>query len=169
MTEQQSQEIKSVIGDYEIFLNNVFQNLEKAGFSLDEFKELDHIAYRTETIERYEEIKNKLVGFSESFSDKIFKGRNILICRLKTPLAYAGFLISGLEVLAPKENNRFKEGLEHAEFVIKITLPELREKHDSIDFNLDAYDREENRELIINFGNCAAKFHEQSLLEVRNI
>lgn len=161
--------IESTIGDYKSFLDKVFQNLEKAGFSLDEFKELDHIAYRTETIGRYEELKNELVGFSESFSDKDFNGRKILVCRLKMPLVYKNFSIAGLEVLAPKENNRFKEGLEHAEFVTKITLPEFREKHDSIDFNLDAYNREANRELIIGFENCAAKFHEQSLLEVRNI
>ena len=161
--------IEDIIGNYKIFLDKVFQNLEKAGFAMDEFKELDHIAYRTETIERYEELKNKLIGFSESFSDKIFNGRKILVCRLKTPLNYAGFSIAGLEVLAPKENNKFKEGLEHAEFVTMLSLPEFREKHSDIKFDLRAYDREENRELVVEFGDCAAKFHEQNLLKVRNI
>lgn len=161
--------IESIVGDYKSFLDKIFQNLEKDGFSVGEFKELDHIAYRTETIERYEEIKKELIELSEASSDKFFNGRRILICRLKTPLVYGDFSIEGIEVLAPKENNKFKDGLEHAEFVTKSTLEEFKEKHSDVDFNLDAYDREENRELIVNFENCAAKFHERSLLEVRAI
>lgn len=161
--------IESVIGDYKTFLDNIFQNLEKAGFARDEFKELDHIAYRTETIERYEEIKKELLEFLQSHSDKMFGGRRILVCRLKSPLIFGEFSIAGLELLAPKTDNKHKEGLEHAEFVTKTALPEFREKHNNIEFNLNAYDRESNPELIIEFGDCAAKFHTQSLLEVRNI
>ncbi len=162
-------EIESIIGDYKTFLDGVFENLKTAGFDLSEFAELDHIAYRTESIERYEEIKNELLDFSESHDDKVFNGRRILVCRLKKPLIYKNLSIAGLEVLAPKENNKFKDGLEHAEFVIKIALPEFREKHNSVDFNLDAYGREENRELSVGVGSCVAKFHEQSLLEIRRI
>lgn len=161
--------IENVIGDYKIFLDGVFRNLEKAGFSKDEFKELDHIAYRTESMESYEKIKNALVNFSESFSDSAFNGRPILVCKLKTPLVYNEFVISGIEVPAPKNGKPRKDGLEHAEFVIKTNLAEFREKHAEIDFNLEAYDREINPELEVNFENCAAKFHTQSLLDVRNI
>jgi len=34
---------------------------------------------------------------------------------------------------------------------------------------LDAYDRQKNPELIIDFNDYAVKFHEVSLLDVRNI
>ncbi|MCK9379275.1 MAG: VOC family protein [Candidatus Moranbacteria bacterium] len=162
-------EIEKVIGDCEFFLNNVFQNLEKAGFFLDEFEELDHIAYRTESIEKYEEVKNKLVHFSEAYNEKIFNDRLIFVCRLKMPIKYGKFSIKGIELLAPKENNKHKNGLEHAEFVIKTTLLEFQKKHSDIEFNLDAYDRKENPELEVEFKDHAVKFHEQSLLEVRNI
>ena len=161
--------IQSIIGDYETFLDKVFDNLEKVGVALDEFEELDHIAYRTESIERYEELKQILIELSEAYSDKIFNGRPILICRLKEPLVYGKFTIEGLEVPAPKEDNKYEEGLEHAEFVIGTTLEEFREKHGEIAFNLKAYDREENPELVIDFENCSAKFHTQSLLKVRGI
>ena len=167
MTEQKP--IKSIIGDYETFLDEVFRNLKEAGFSLDEFKELDHIAYRAESLENYEKIKKGLLDFSQNYSDKIFGGRPVLVCRLKEPLSYNNFMIEGIEVLAPKENNKFEEGLEHAEFVTKIALPEFREKHSDISFNLDAYAREDNPELTIDFENCAVKFHAQSLLQVREI
>lgn len=162
-------EIENIIGDYKFFLDKIFQNLENFGFSLDEFSELDHIAYRTETIEKYEELKNKLIDFSESHSDEMFNGRKILVCRLKNPLAYNNFTIEGLEVLAPKEDNKYAEGLEHAEFVTTMILPEFREKHGDIDFDLHAYDRKDNPELVIKFKDCAAKFHMQSLLKIRKI
>jgi len=161
--------IQSVIGDCKSFLDKIFSNLKNAGFGNDEFQELDHIAYRAESLESYEEIKKKLTDFCVSLSDEIFAGRPILVCRLKDPLAYSEFKIAGIEVLAPKEYNKFKEGLEHAEFVIKTTLPEFLEKHKNINFNLDAYNREDNPELIIEFENCAVKFHTQSLLEIRKI
>jgi predicted metalloenzyme YecM len=161
--------VYNIIGDYKTFLDKIFSDLENAGFGLGEFEELDHVGYRVESLERYYELKKLLAEFCEAYSDKEFAGRPVLICKLKTPLSHGGFKIEGIEVLAPKENNKFKEGLEHAEFVTKILLAEFLEKHDDIKFKLDAYDRRENPELILEFENCAVKFHEQSLLEIRGI
>jgi predicted metalloenzyme YecM len=161
--------IESIIGDYKTFLDKIFSNLEGAGFEMDEFRELDHLGYRVESLERYYELKSKFSGFSESMMDKEFAGRPVLVCKLKAPFIYEEFKIEGIEVLAPKVNNKFKEGLEHAEFVTKITLAEFFEKHEDIKFNLDTYSREENPELILEFGDCAVKFHEQSLLKVRGM
>jgi len=160
-------EIENIIGDYKTFLDKIFSNLKNAGFEVDEFGELDHIGYRVESLERYYELKNKLIGFCEKISDKEFAGRPVLVCKLKKPLIYGEVKIEGIEVLAPKKDNKFKEGLEHAEFVTKIPLVDFLEKHKDIKFNLDAYGREKNPELILEFGNCAVKFHEQSLLKVR--
>lgn len=84
-------------------------------------------------------------------------------------MVYNRFKISGIEVLAPKKNNMYKNGLEHAEFVISGTLKDFRAKYKNIDFNLSAYKRDINPELIIEFDNCAVKFHEISLLDVREI
>lgn len=161
--------IETIIGDYKIFLDKVFVNLKDAGFELEEFKELDHIAYRTENIEEYEKIKKELLGFSKKYSEKMFGGRLILICLLENPIVYNNFTIDGFELLAPKENSTHKKGLDHAEFVVKTTLPEFQEKHSEINFDLHAYAREENPELVLHFENCTVKFHTQSLLEVRGI
>lgn len=162
-------EIESVIGKYKSFLDKIFGNLQEAGFDVDEFKELDHIAYRVESLGRYKEIKNKLADFSTAQSDEIFATRPVLICRLKNSIEYKGFKIEGIEVLAPKESSNYKDGLEHAEFVTKIALSEFLKKHEDIKFKLDAYSRETNPELIIEFDGCAVKFHAQSLLKVRGI
>lgn len=162
-------DIKNVIGDYEIFLDKIFSNLKSADFGYDEFKELDHIGYRVESLERYYELKKLIEIYSESVTDREFAGRPVLVCKLKNPLIYGEFEISCIEVLAPKENNKFKEGLEHVEFVTKTNLEEFLETHKKIEFNLSAYGRKENRELIIDFKDCAVKFHEQSLLKVRGM
>ncbi len=163
------QKIKEVLGDWEGFLDKIFSNLEKTGFKLSEFKELDHIAYRTESLEGYEMIKGKMVDLSKKYSDKNFGGRPIMVCFLKEPLRYGNFSIEGIEILAPKENNKHKEGLEHAEFVTKNSLADVMNNHKETLFNLDAYNREENPELIMKFEDCAVKLHAQSLLEVRNL
>ncbi|MFZ2193477.1 MAG: VOC family protein [Candidatus Moraniibacteriota bacterium] len=162
-------QIESIIGDYKNFLDKVFGNLREAGFDLEEFKELDHIAYRAENLESYAKVKKELLKFSKNYNEKMFGGRLVLVCLLENPIVYNSFTIKGFELLAPKENNSHKEGLEHAEFVIKISLQEFQEKHRNIDFDLHAYNREENPELVLNFENCSAKFHTQSLLEVRGI
>ncbi|MFA7209328.1 MAG: VOC family protein [Parcubacteria group bacterium] len=167
--EDLSQKIEYVLGDYGFFLDGVFQNLEKSGFFLDEFAELDYIAYRTDSMEKYEEVKSKMAGFAKKYDEKMFNGRSVFVCRLETPIEYGRFSIAGIELLAPKENNKHKNGLEHAEFVTKAALPEFREKHGDIDFDLDAYDREENPELEVKFEGCAVKFHTRSLLGIRKI
>lgn len=166
---EENMEIEKIIGDYNEFLDRALEKMRDAGFDLEEFEELDHIAYRTETDDRYEDLKNELIEFSEAYNEEFFGGRNILVCRLREPLRYNGFEVPGFELLAPKEDNEFVEGLEHAEFVIRGTLKEFKERHNDIDFNLDAYDRDVNPELIVEFDDCAVKFHEKSLLDVRGI
>ena len=161
--------IEDIIGDYKKFLEKIFINLKKSGIDQKDILELDHVAFRTETIERYEYVKKELQAFVLASSEKIFNGRLILILKLMEPLKYKEFVINCIELMAPKENNQHKEGLEHAEFVVGINLDDFLEKYKNISFNLSAYGREDNRELIIDFDDCAIKFHEQSLLKVRGI
>ena len=161
--------IKNVIGDYEQFLQKIFYNLKNVGIDLNDLKELDHIAYRTEDLKTYNKTKRQLIPFCEKYNDKEFNGRRIFVCRFKEPLEYEDFRIEGLELLAPKMDNKFTNGLEHAEFVLSCTLEELLKKHPDIIFNMSAYNREENPELIIDFEDCAVKFHKVSLLHTRNL
>jgi predicted metalloenzyme YecM len=161
--------IEEIIGNYVEFLNRIFDNLNRFEVRSNELKELDHIAYRTQDIQKYNDIKKKLMPFFDEYSEKEFGGRLIFVGRFENPLEYMQFSISGLELLAPKNNNTFDNGLEHAEFVLKESLANFYKMHENIGFNLDAYDRDQNPELIIDFKDCAAKFHEISLLDVRGI
>jgi predicted metalloenzyme YecM len=161
--------IESAIGDYKSFLNKVFKHLIEAGFGLDEFKELDHIAYRVKSNKKYEEMKNKLKDFYSDFSEVQISGRPILVCKLKDQFIYNQYEIKCLELLAPKAGKQYQNGLEHAEFVTKTTLEEFLEMHKDVEFKMDAYEREINPEIKLIFSDCSIKFHTQSLLEIRNM
>jgi predicted metalloenzyme YecM len=162
--------LENIIGDYERFLDKIFDNLKKTGISVSELSELDHIAYRTENILQYNQIKEEISVFFSGWNEKVFGGRLILVGRFKRPLKYKQFAVKGFELLAPKNYNKFSEGLEHAEFVIEKPLPKFYQTYkNNVRFNLSAYKRDENPELIIDFADCAVKFHEESLLNVRSI
>jgi len=87
----------NTIGDYKIF-----ENMKNVGFEDDEFKEIDHIAYRTETDERYEELKKEFQVFASSSSEAMIAGRLISVFKLKEALVYGFWVIYGLELLAPR-------------------------------------------------------------------
>src|SRR6266567_985631 len=157
--------IKTIIGDYNSFLDKIFLNMKNAGFEDGEFSQLDHLAYRTQSNERYEELKKELATFACDFKEVFYNGRNITIYKLKDPLKYKQWQIECLELFSPKENNKFEEGLEHAEFVTKDSLDEFMKKHSEIEFNMKGFSKETNRELIVEFENSVVKFHEQNLLE----
>jgi uncharacterized protein len=162
-------DIKAIIGDYKSFLGKIFKNISGAGFRLDEFEELDHIAYRVESNEKYEEMKAKLEKFSLNFQEVEISGRPIAVFKLLKPISYNEYKVNCLELPAPREGKFFKEGLEHAEFVIKNTFRDFLRKHKNIDFDMSKIEREINPELVIDFKDCAVKFHAQSLLEIRKM
>lgn len=162
--------IDEIVGDINIFLDKIFLNIQKAGFEFSELDELDHIAYRVESDKRYEEVKNQSKDFAEYIDEAMFGGRLISILKLKVPIKYKNYKIDCIELMAPKENNTFKEGLEHAEFVISLNLADFHNKYKNIiNFNFDGYSREINPELIVEFEDCAVKLHNQSLLKVRGL
>lgn len=139
------------------------------GFEDVEFEELDHVAYRTETDERYEELKNEFKKISSNFSEVEINGRLITVYKLKEPVIYNNWTSYGLELCAPKKSKTYREGLEHAEFVIKLSFEEFMQKHQDIDFDMTAFSKEINPEIEVGFGDCAVKFHRQSLLEIRGL
>lgn len=159
----------SMLENYKSFLDKIFSNLKNAGFRDEEFIEIDHIAYRTETFERYTELKDEFEKISSNSYEAIISGRPIMVYRLKEPLIYENWKVEGLELCAPKEGSFYSEGLEHAEFVTRKSLEEFRYDHENVDFNMKAYSKEDNPELILDFKDCAVKFHTQSLLKIRNL
>jgi predicted metalloenzyme YecM len=161
---------EDVIGDYYVFLDKIFFNLKKSGFDFADFKELDHLGYRVEDNGRYEEKKREIRELADKESEVLIDDRLVSIFKLKEPLVSENFKISALELLAPKINNIHKEGLEHAEFVVKDGLDDFFEKYkEAVDFDLSKRRRNENPEIIVGYDGCRVKFHERSVLEIRGL
>jgi hypothetical protein len=161
--------IETVIGNYGLFLDKIFKNLASSRLESSRFKEIDHICYRVETEDQYKLKKHEFINFGTLISEKIIAGRLISVFKLFHPIKYKDYSIPCIELPAPKNPNKFKEGLEHAEIAINTSLENYRNLHPNIDWKLDAMDKKINPELIVEFSDCTVKFHEKSIEEIIEI
>lgn len=150
--------------DNNTFLNKIFANLDSAGIDYSGL-ELDHIAYRTTTRERYDELKAEFENGAKLLDEAIIRNRPIAIFKLNEPIVYEDFIIPYFELMAPAEGDSYAEGLEHAEFVISEGINEFRKRYSELDFEFK--DRKINPELVLKFDNNAnIKFHLRNIEEV---
>src|SRR5688572_24624553 len=99
-----------------VFLKELFARLESTGLDL-RFWSIDHLCYRTASLERYEVLKRELLPVAEQLAEAEVNGRPIAVFKLKTPLRWERFLIDLIELPAPKPGKPKAEGFEHAEVV----------------------------------------------------
>lgn len=156
--------IKKILGDYGPMLDTIFAKLND--LKVDGITLCDHICYRVETIEKYEEIKGELSSFSKLIGETLVSKRLISIFKLDEPIVYKNYTITCIELPAPKENSFYSEGWEHAEFVIE-NLNEFIIKHDHLGFNKKAMGRDINPELGLKINESfQVKFHPLHIEEV---
>lgn len=156
--------ITHIIGDYDKFLDAVYVNLRETPIAASDFY-VDHIAYRTTSTENYEVLRDCLFAYGEMLSEIIIRDRRVAIIKLHKPLQYKNMQISYLEILEPAQDNTYHEGLEHAEFVTNIPLPEMLQKYPALPFIYK--NKKINAELVLKFpNNVNIKFHEKPIDEV---
>ncbi|KAN0012245.1 hypothetical protein ACTFIV_004632 [Dictyostelium citrinum] len=126
-------DIKEIVGDYNSFLDTIFELLIKGGFKESELKELpiDHICYRVSTNELYDEKKNQLNQLGQLLVETEIGGRMISTFKLNTPIQYKDKSIPLIELPAPKKNRINYDGLEHIEMVISEPFKSFVENHPS--------------------------------------
>ncbi|MCB9287065.1 MAG: VOC family protein [Lewinellaceae bacterium] len=154
--------IYGLLGDPTAFLDRLFAALKEKNIEVSIY-ELDHLCYRVESRERYEELKGALSGLGDLLSEKEIGGRPIAAFRLKEPIIYKNRRIWCLELPAPKEGSPYPEGYEHAEFVIKQCFPDFIGQHQGTDFDTKALSKHINPEVRLQFKGFSVKFHRQSL------
>ncbi len=162
------QKIESVIGNYQQFLSKLFLNLKNENIDVSNF-ELDHIAYRSTSASSYEILLNSLTqSFGDLIKEVYIRNRRIAIIILEKPITYKQYSIQYLELMEPTVGDTYKEGLEHAEFVVKSDLNNFKILYPEINFIFK--DRKINPELSIEFKNGAnVKLHTKSIDEVIKI
>ena len=154
--------INRILENPKPFLDNLFQDLKELKIDVENF-ELDHICYRVETQERYNELKNLMLEISSLLSETLISNRPISTFKLFEPITYLNRDIWVIEIPAPKEGSFYLEGFEHAEFVIDQNLESFMNLYPNIEFNTKSITKPLNPEVGVKMEKSNVKFHELSL------
>lgn len=131
--------------------------------------EIDHVCYRTKSIEHYNETKDRFATQGKLLIESQVGGRPIATYKLSKPVIVSNFIIDLVEAPAPKPGREIDEGYEHLEIVIDCDFNDLMERYPEIDWNTRALTKELNPELEANFDGFNVKFHHHSLEQIINI
>ncbi len=155
--------MKQIIGDYEAFINKTNSGLKATGIDRSELAMCDHLCYRVETLERYEEMSQLLSEKAISLGEAEVSGRMIATFEFIELLEAGGWRIPYLELPQPKGGSPYLEGLEHAEFVVIGNLERFQQRHSELPFNTKGMSKKINAELGLKTGDLSVKFHMQQL------
>lgn len=167
--------LKQVTTQIEPFLDRLLDLLEKENIPVSNMT-IDHVCRRVETIDEYRTICAEL---KQQWAKEIGKpatigGREITTRKLPTSVLYKHENLSIqqtiqiLELPAPKPNTTYKNGLQHAEFVVPEWLEHLIESTPKTIRDLSGFGKTRNRDIALNRknGSIEAKFHEKALEDV---
>lgn len=154
-----------MLDGYEDFIAKVDHELDLLGISKDDVAMVDHLCYRTETMDQYETVKAEFSKISRSIAEVMVQGRPIATFEFSPTLKASGWSVAYVEVPAPKQGNAYKQGIEHAEFVIIGEMDTFRDKYNHIAFNDSTWNDAINPELVVTLtdGTGVIKFHHQSV------
>lgn len=159
--------ITEILGNYDDFLDIVLEDLKFINIDVTSY-EIDHIAYRSTTSDSFKELGEKLKTVAKRINRNTIRNRFIDIYEFNTPLIYNGRSVKFIELTAPAEGDIFKEGLEHVEFIVNNTnLFDFVKKHNNLDWNLSAIDREIGADIGVRLkSGYGAKFKTMSMPEI---
>lgn len=154
--------VEKYLGDVKPFLNKVFLALAKDKINVSQY-ELDHICYRVETLERYEELKKQFLNCGELLSENEINGRAIANFKLNEPIIFEERKIFGIELPAPKPRVFFKEAYEHVEFAVGIDLDEFLKVYPQINWDITGMSKKVNPDIFVKYDDLVVKFHQHSI------
>jgi len=158
------------LGDYETFIEHIDTELGNLGIRRDELLMMDHLCYRVETNERYQELKRAFQdNGAELIAENQVNGREIATFELKDPIRAGGWTVPYLELPAPKQDAPYAEGLEHAELVTVGGLDKFLQRHSELPFLHKGMNKIINPEASLKTDRISVKFHEQPLGAVARI
>lgn len=126
---------------------------------MTDFSQIDHMCYRTTSIENYQQKKTELNNIARLLGETMVNGRPISTFRLNEPVRHQQWRIDAIELPAPKAGAGHAEGLEHVEFVLFDDIPTFLKKYEGKPFELRAADRGINPEVGLQLGRYSVKFH----------
>lgn len=157
--------VEKYLGEIKPFLSKVFSALVKDKIDVSQY-ELDHVCYRVETLDRYEELKKQLLNCGELLSENEINGRAIANFKLNEPIIFEERKIFGLELPAPKENIFYPEGYEHVEFVVGMSLDKFLKIYPHIHWDTTGMSKKVNPDIFVKYDDFVIKFHQHSIEHV---
>jgi predicted metalloenzyme YecM len=154
---------KDIIGDYQAFITNIDEGLTRLGITRDEISMMDHVCYRVETKQRYQEMLEKCGTIAVLLGESEINGRTIATFELNDYLRVSGWTVPYLELPEPKEGSLYDEGLEHAELVTIGGLENFLGRHSDLPFTYKGIAKTINPEAGLKTEGISVKFHEQQL------
>lgn len=151
--------MQQYIGDYEAFIGTVSTGLAAAGISRSELAMMDHICYRVESQERYDELLGVLSAAALLLGESVVGGRTIATFEFHDYLRVDGWTVPYLELPAPKVGSPYAEGLEHAELVVIGGLDRFARRHADLPFDTKGLGKDLNPELGLKIEGLSVKFH----------
>lgn len=137
--------------------------LAAAGIDRSELAMMDHVCYRVETQERYDEMFERLSQAATLLGVAMVSERNIATFELNEYLHVDGWTVPYLELPEPKTGSPFAEGLEHVELVVIGGLDRFVKRHADLPFETKGMSKDINQELGLKTDLISVKFHEQPL------
>ncbi len=131
--------------------------------------ELDHVCYRTESVEDYVETKRSFSKIGCLLGETSIGGRPIACFELYNPVITSHGMVSLLEVPAPKPGRKIDSGFEHLEVVIDCTFESLMLKFPNLSWDTRAISKGFNNEIEANFSNFNVKFHHHALNHITEL
>ena len=150
-------------GEGENFVNVLLDKLSLVDIDVSGMK-MDHLCYRCEYLEEYQEMKKLISEFSILLTEEIIGGRPISTFLLDRAIESRGRKIYLIELPQPKEGSFYKSGFEHAEFVIQTDLHSFAKAYSSLNFDRKGMKKTSNADLRLSLGGgFSVKFHENHL------
>lgn len=115
--------LADIIGDYRVFLDKVFAKALASGIDINGYSQIDHICYRTSSVDEYKSVLKELTGTAPVLGfllvESMIGGRPIAIVELHDAIYYGNkYSIKHIEVPSPKAGSAYESGLEHLEVVL---------------------------------------------------
>jgi predicted metalloenzyme YecM len=155
--------MKEIIGDYVEFIGEIGKGLAAADVDRSELAMMDHICYRVETKDRYDQLLGILSETAILLGEAMVSGRKIATFELYEYIEVDGWTVPYLELPEPKDGSPYPEGLEHAELVVIGGLDRFAERHSDLTFDTKGMVKDVNPELGLKTDLLSVKFHEQPL------
>lgn len=125
--------------------------------------EIDHVCYRTKSLEDYVKTKNSFSKIGYLLGETCIGGRPIACFELHSPVMTSQGLVSLVEVPAPKPGRKSDSGYEHLEVVIDRTFEALMIKFPNLSWDTRAISKGFNNEIEAKFSDFNVKFHHHAL------